>query len=66
MPAYPIGHIVEFQIEQFIKGKNIATEMVRMLSQGKLVPQIWMKGAVGTELSVKPILAATEEALKKF
>jgi hypothetical protein len=66
LPAYPIGHIVEFQIEQFIKGKNIATEMVRMLSQGKLVPQIWMKGAVGTELSVKPILAATEEALKKF
>lgn len=66
LPAYPIGHIVEFQIEQYIKGKNIATEMVRMLSQGKLVPQIWMKGAVGTELSVKPILTATEEALKKF
>lgn len=66
LPAYPIGHIIEFQIEQFIKGKNIASEMVRVLSQGRLTPQIWMKGAVGSEISVKPILTATEEALLKL
>jgi hypothetical protein len=66
LPAYPLGHIIEFQIEHSIKGKNIASEMVRMLSQGKLVPQIWMKGAVGTEISVKPIISASEEALKNL
>jgi len=65
LPAYPIGHIVEFQIENYVKGKNIATEMERMLSQGKIVPQIWMKNAVGTTLSVKPILESVKVALQK-
>ena len=66
LPAYPIGHVIEFQVEDFIKGKNIATEMVRMLSQGRLVPEIWMKGAVGSNISVKPLLKSTEEAVKKI
>lgn len=66
LPAYPIGHVIEFQIEDYIKGKNIASEMVRVLSQGRLVPEIWMKGAVGNKISVKPILKSTEEALKKL
>lgn len=65
LPAYPIGHVIEFQIEDYVKGKNIASEMVRVLSQGRLVPEIWMKNAVGSPISVKPILKATEEALKK-
>ncbi len=66
LPAYPIGHVIEFQIEDYIKGKNIASEMVRVLSQGRLVPEIWMKGAVGNKISVKPILKSTEESLKKL
>lgn len=66
LPAYPIGHVIEFQIEDYIKGKNIASEMVRVLSQGRLVPEIWMKGAVGNKISVKPILKSTEDALKKI
>ena len=65
LPAYPIGHIVEFQIEKYIKGKNIGSEMTRMLSQGRLVPEIWMKGAVGDKISVKPILESVKEALTK-
>lgn len=66
LPAYPIGHVIEFQIEDYVKGKNIASEMVRVLSQGRLVPEIWMKGAVGSKISVKPILKLTEEAIKKL
>jgi hypothetical protein len=66
LPAYPIGHIVEFQIEHYVKGKNIANEMVRMLSQGRLIPDTWMNGAVGNPISVQPILDATSEAVKKL
>ncbi len=66
LPAYPIGHVIEFQIEDYVKGKNIASEMVRVLSQGRLIPDIWMKNAVGTTISVKPILKSTEEAIKKL
>lgn len=65
LPAYPIGHIVEFQIEKYIKGKNIGSEMTRMLSQGRLVPEIWMKKAVGDNISVKPIIESVKDALTK-
>lgn len=62
--AYPIGHVIEFQMEKYIEGKNLAEQMQRMLSQGRLIPQLWMKGAVGSGLSTKPSLDAAEEALK--
>jgi hypothetical protein len=35
-----------------------------MFSQGKLIPQAWMKGAVGTELSIQPTLEAASAAVK--
>ncbi len=64
LPAYPVGHVAEFQLEQFIRGKKLGVEMTRICAQGRLVPDQWMKGAVGAILSVEPTLAATEEALK--
>jgi hypothetical protein len=64
LPAYPIGHLAEFQIEQFINGKNLGKEMERICSQGRLTPDLWMKGAVNSKLSVEPTLKATGEALK--
>jgi hypothetical protein len=63
LSAYPIGHLIEFQIEQFIKDKVLGKEMERMCVQGRIIPQLWMKGAVGQELSIEPTLKAAEEAL---
>jgi hypothetical protein len=65
LPDYPIGHIIAFQIEQYIKGKNLAKEMERMCVQGNINPTYWMKGAVGQEISVQPMLAAVKTALEK-
>ena len=65
LPNYPMGHIIDFQIEQYIKGKSLAVELKRMLVQGRLVPQYWMKQAVGSPISVLPILEAVDEALTK-
>ncbi|MGE5480219.1 MAG: hypothetical protein ACM3U1_07295 [Chloroflexota bacterium] len=64
LSAYPIGHLIEFQMEKQMKGKNLASEMERMLRQGRLTPKYWMLGAVGSELSAEPVLEATREALK--
>jgi len=66
LSAYPIGHIIEFQMEKQIEGKVLGSEMQRMLVQGRLIPDIWMKGAVGKELSIDPTLEATAEAIKYF
>jgi hypothetical protein len=61
---YPVGHLIEFQLAQFLKGKNFADEAIRIYSAGRLIPQLWMKHAVGSEISIKPLLDATDVALK--
>lgn len=64
LPNYPMGHLIDFQIEQQVRGKNLADEMDRMYTQGRIIPQLWMKNAVGSEISIEPLLKATDEALK--
>ncbi len=61
---YPVGHLIDFQLDGFLKGKNFADEALRIYSTGRLIPQLWMKNAVGSEISIKPLLDATSNALK--
>ncbi len=61
---YPVGHLIDFQIEKYIEDKNLADEITRMLVAGRIIPQAWMKEAVGEKISIKPVLDATSEALK--
>lgn len=63
LSAYPIGHLTEFQLEQHIANKQFANEVQRIYEQGKLTPQIWMKGAVGSPLSIEPSLSAAKKAI---
>ena len=63
LSAYPIGHLIEFQIREYTQGKNLAEEMIRMCVQGRLIPDIWMKQAVGREVSIQPLLEATKKAV---
>ena len=61
---YPVGHLIDFQIDGFIKDKKFSTEVDRMYTLGRLTPQAWMQGAVGTAISIDPMLKAVDEALK--
>ncbi len=63
---YPVGHLIDFQLDQFLQGKNFADESIRIYSAGRLIPQLWMKNAVGSEISIKPLLDATDAGLKKL
>ncbi len=63
LPNYPMGHLINFQIEQQVRSKNLADEMDRMYTQGRIIPQLWMQNAVGSKISIEPLLKATEEAL---
>jgi hypothetical protein len=63
---YAFGQIIEFQLETYMKGKNFATEVDRIYRNGKLTPQEWMKQAVGSEISVEPLLQATQKALQEI
>jgi len=64
LPAYPVGHLIEFQIDKQMEGKVFADEMQKIYSQGRIIPQQWMKTAVGKEISVEPLLSGVDQALE--
>jgi hypothetical protein len=66
LPNYAYGTIIQFQIEEYIRNRNFATEIERIYKQGKLTPQQWMQQAVGTGISVQPLFNAVQEALGKI
>jgi hypothetical protein len=66
LPDYAIGHIIDFQIGQYLKNKNMAVEMERMCRLGALTPDQWMELAVGESISVMPLLEAAQSALEKL
>jgi hypothetical protein len=65
LPNYSYGRIIHFQVEEYLQGKNLSSELDRILKQGRLTPQQWMMGAVGSKISTQPLLNAVDEAIKK-
>jgi oligoendopeptidase F len=65
LPNYAYGQIIEFQIDDYVKGRNFAGEIDRIYRQGKLTPQQWMNGATGTKISIQPIITALDKALSR-
>jgi hypothetical protein len=63
LSAYPVGHLIEFQMEKHLEGKNFAAEVIRIYTQGRLTPGFWMKAATGNNLSAEPMLKAASEAV---
>jgi len=63
---YSVGHLINFQIEQYLLGKDLSNEVDRIWSLGNLTPQIWMQKAIGENLSIQPMISATQEALKNI
>jgi hypothetical protein len=63
LPDYPLGHLIAFQIEEYMKGKKIGVEMERMCRSGCVTPDLWMQTAVAEPVSSKPLLDAASSAL---
>lgn len=66
LSAYPLGHLIEFQLEQNMQGKNFAQEFDRIYKQGRLTPDLWMMKAVGSPVSVKPVINAADQAINRI
>jgi len=64
LPDYSLGHIIMFQIEQYLKGRNLGEEMERMCRLGKITPDAWMRAAVGSPVSAEPLIEAAAKAVK--
>jgi hypothetical protein len=61
---YPIGHLIEFQLEEYLRGKHFAGEVMRIYRLGRLAPQLWMQRATGSEVSIDPMLRAVSGAVE--
>ena len=65
-PDYPMGFLITYQVEQFVKSRQMATEMERMCKLGRLAPDVWMQQAVGAEISARPLVQGAEQAVGKL
>jgi hypothetical protein len=64
--SYPLGHLVQFQMKDYLRDKNFGREVERIYSIGSITPEAWMMKAVGQPLSVDPLLKASGMALKYY
>ncbi|NLA48426.1 MAG: hypothetical protein GX876_03070, partial [Bacteroidales bacterium] len=60
---YSYGHVIQFQIEEFMKGKKLSDEIDRIYKLGRLTPRQWMTEAVGSKISAQPLTDAIDRVL---
>ena len=63
---YVLGHLIAFQVEEHVAGKDKATfakEFERICKLGSILPDAWMKAATGKPVTTQPLLDATAKAL---
>ena len=65
LSAYPIGHLINFQLGSYFEGKNLGEEVERIFRIGRRTPGYWMQKAVGEALSVNPLLEETTLSIEK-
>ena len=64
LPDYVIGHVQSQQIRVHMRGRDLAAETRRICSIGRLTPDLWTRTAVGSPISVEPMIKDVEAALE--
>ena len=68
LPNYPLGHIVQYQLEEHLAQcktqKEFAYEYMRIYRLGRLTPKEWLIQAVGEAPTIEPILRAVDRVTK--
>jgi hypothetical protein len=66
LPDYPIGHLIAHQLEEHMrKAGKIGPEVERVARQGRIAPDLWMKGATGAPVGPEALLSAAARALEQ-
>lgn len=65
LSAYAFGQIIEYQLEHYFAGKDFAAEVDRIFALGCLTPNVWIKEATGSPLTVEPMLENLRRATRK-
>ncbi|MCQ2066651.1 MAG: hypothetical protein MJY65_03215 [Bacteroidaceae bacterium] len=69
LPAYPYGHMIQYQLEEHMAGfgnpQEFALELERIYHLGRLTPNAWMQYATGHIVSAQPVLRAIDAIFEK-
>jgi hypothetical protein len=65
-PDYPLGFLIQFQMESYFDKNGLAREMERMCRIGGLTPDAWMIQAVGQPVSAEPLMEAARRAAQSL
>jgi len=63
---YAFGHLIQFQVEQYLKTGNFANKVERLYRIGCLTPNAWMQEGLGEDISIKSIIKEAGKAVKAF
>ncbi len=53
---YAFGHLIQFQVEQYLKTANFASEVERLFRIGSVTPNAWMQEGLGEDISINSII----------
>jgi hypothetical protein len=63
---YFLGNVIMFQLYDAYMPDNLAGGLKKACLEGETLPELWMERAVGTGLSIEPLLKTAREALSKL
>jgi hypothetical protein len=66
LAEYPLGYIIAHQVRRHLRDKNVAEEMTRVCRLGDIYPDAWMQAAVGSPVSLAPMLDDAASALDRL
>ncbi len=66
LPDYVIGHVQSQLIRTHMRTRDLAGETRRICSIGRCTPDLWTRKAVGSSISVEPMIKDVEAALQTF
>ncbi|MBW2279053.1 MAG: hypothetical protein JRF63_16315, partial [Deltaproteobacteria bacterium] len=64
IPDYPMGLLIQFQMQEYFAKHGLAVEMERMCKLGSITPDAWMREAVGGPISSEALIATSGDAVK--
>lgn len=63
---YAFGHLIQFQVEQYLKTADFAPEVERLFRIGSITPNAWMQEGLGEDISISSIIKEAGKAAKEI
>ncbi|WP_289053639.1 hypothetical protein [Carboxylicivirga marina] len=59
---YAFGHLIQFQVEQYLKTADFAPEVERLFKIGSITPNAWMQESLKEDISIVSIIEESGKA----